>query len=318
MTRRKSDVHTYRAKHQKVSTDADQVEVRAIVRGYQTFESGISDERISGAIQDAEDTSLPDADGVQFQRQDLSTEEGAGKIYEEILRRRDLMEGAYPFTVSTKGITHVPSANGLYEFCLAASRSPNLTKGAYVGFVREFERVSAVIVKAFLGSNAESLHVGKPRDQEVGKTFFRGMKTAAEKTGEFFWQPDEGLPAEPTTSGDEGVDFIVWRRLDKLRPGSLFLLGQCACGDDWLTKWEDLSLQKLSKWFGPMTWVKPMKAFSTPYHAADGNLNEASRTAGLFFDRARLVIVAEQAITPAEFAPWTARLAPVSSLVLAS
>lgn len=317
MAKVKGEVHTYRAKYQKVATDADQVEVRAIVRGYQTFESGIADERISGSIQDNEDASLPDTEGAQFQRQDLSTEEGAGKIYEEVLRRQQIMGAAYPFNVSGTGVTHVPSNTGLYEFCLAASRSPSLTKGKYVGFVREFERVSAVIVREFLGKNAESLHVGKPRDHAVGKTFYEGMQTAAKQSGEFVWQPDEGLAQVPPTSGDEGVDFIVWRRLDKVRVGSLFLLGQCACGDDWVTKWEDLSLTKLSKWFGPMTWVRPLKAFATPYHAVDGNLNEASRTAGLFFDRARLVLLAEEAITPSEFAPWTARLAPVSNLVLA-
>ncbi|MGQ0583710.1 MAG: hypothetical protein ACT4O6_17365 [Reyranella sp.] len=311
-----SDEYTHRHKHQRVARDTDQLELMAIRRGSQVFEAGIADDRIAGAIQDIEDSSGSPADAPQFQRQDLSTEGGAGGVNEEVYRRQKIMKAAYPFKVTDTGIEYVPSASKFYEFCLATVSSPTITKGDFVGFPRQFERASAILVQLFIGGAAESLHVGAPRDKAVGTTFKKGMETLSKRTGEFRWEPEPGLPANPTQIGDEGVDFVVWRPMDDSRAGGLFVLCQCACGDDWLQKWDDLSLDKLEKWFRPMTAVKPMRAFATPFHAVDGNLRDGSRLAGLFFDRARLTLIAERHHADGKWATYSASLQLVSDLVL--
>ena len=84
--------------------------------------------------------------------------------------------------------------------------------------------------------------------------------------------------------------------------GQLFVLGQCACGNDWQTKFNDLTIKGLSKWFNPLSIVEPVRCFSTPFHVTDAMLREASREGGIVFDRARLVrlsrLVAKDRIEP--------------------
>lgn len=311
-----ADHYTHRHQLQKVAKDADEVELKAITRGSQVFEAGISDDKISGSLQDLEDEAdLPPA-VPRFQRQDLKADDTTGGIAEEIARRHRIMGGAYPFAVSKTGITYQPSVSKFYEFCLATALSPSITRDGYVCFPRQFERASSLLVEFFMGASAESLHVGAPRDDVVGTTFKKGMETLAQQTGEFNWMPEDGLPAEPVVGGDEGVDFVVWKRMDDRRFGSLFILCQCACGGDWQTKWNDLDLARLAKWFNPMTKVKPVRAFATPFHAVDGILGDGSRRAGLFFDRARLALIAERHFQNPKWIPWVPKLEACAGLVL--
>jgi len=142
------------------------------------------------------------------------------------------------------------------------------------------------------------------------------MKVLHERSGEWRWQPEEGLPAEPTTTGDEGVDFIVWLKALDGRPGQIFLLGQCACGDDWETKFNDIHLDKLYKWFSPKPYVEPVRIFATPHHLSDGHLIEAQREAGLVLDRARLSVLADKLADEPQIAGWRDRLSEVGGLVL--
>lgn len=70
------------------------------------------------------------------------------------------------------------------------------------------------------------------------------------------------------------------------------MLGQCACGNNWQDKYADLNVKRMERWFNPLSTVEPVRAFATPRHVDDHLLREASRQAGLVFDRARLVLVA--------------------------
>lgn len=52
-------------------------------------------------------------------------------------------------------------------------------------------------------------------------------------------------------------------------------------------------MEALQRWFNPLSLVDPVKSFATPRHVADDLLREASREAGIVFDRSRLVLTAE-------------------------
>ena len=311
-----ADAHSIRHRQQKLATEADELELNAIIRGSQVFESGALDDKISGALQDIEDEAGVALDTLRSQRQDLGAEEISGGIAEEVARRCKIMGDAYPFLVTKSNLTYRSSGSKFYEFCLAASQSPSITKGEYVAFPRQFERASARLVELFMGPSAVSLHVGAPRDPVIGTTFKKGMETLAQRTGEFAWMPERDVAEEPTINGDEGVDFVVWRPMDDGRIGNLFILGQCACGGDWLQKWHDLDLAKLGKWFNPLSKIGPVRAFATPFHAVDGNLYEGTRQAGLFFDRARLALIAEKHKDDPKWVTWIQALQKTSELVL--
>lgn len=312
-----SDLYTSRHQKQRAANDADQLELAAVRSGSQVFEEGIADERIAGSLEDLEDHA--DHPGItRFQRYDLGTEAGAGRVVEEVERRKRIMQNAYPFEVGRNSVTYRPSASGFYEFCLAAACSPSITQGEFVNFPRKFERAVSTLIQMFFGDGSQAMHLGAPRDSGVGTTFKKGMATLHTQSGEWIWRPEEGLPANPTMNGDEGVDFVVWHPMLDSREGALFLLAQCACGGDWLEKWNDLKLEKLQKWFSPMTRVPPVRAFATPHHVVDGLLHEALREAGLVFDRARLALIAEKNAHHSAWTTWKTALEPVSLLVLNS
>ena len=98
----------------------------------------------------------------------------------------------------------------------------------------------------------------------MGISFKEAMKTVSERTGEWKWGPEDGLP-DDLVQGDNGCDFVVWLRAldDRSKIGQLFVLGQCACGNNWVTKWNDLNLNKLQKWFNPLSTVEPVRTFTT-------------------------------------------------------
>ena len=110
-------------------------------------------------------------------------------------------------------------------------------------------------------------------------------------TGEWHWGPEEEL--DPTDVKDEGCDFVVWLHpSDGRKIAPLLVLGQCACGNNWQDKYADLDVRRVRRWFNPLSIVEPVRAFATPRHVDDDVLREASREAGLLFDRSRLALIA--------------------------
>ena len=289
-----TDPHSLRHQSQRSARDADQAEFFALRNGSSAVDAGIYDERVAGAMDDHE---IPDGTGhAPWQDEDLKYDSAVGRIHEEIERRRENMGASYPFEVGDGTIEYVPSEDLFYEFFLVICNAATLTSGEYVGLPRLFERLSARLVAEYLGDGTEYVHTGAPRDKEVGKSFKEAMVTVRQKTSEWWWGPDDGLPNEPS-NGDSGCDFVVWPRPpDGRQIGQLFFLGQCACGNDWVTKFNDLTLKKLCKWFNPLSIVDPVRCFATPHHVTDAMLMEASREAGYVFDRARLVRIGDQSV----------------------
>jgi hypothetical protein len=279
--------HTLRHQAQRTAADADQTEFSALLNGSSVVDTGIHDEQIAEALDDfsAADPNL----ATGWQQNDLNLEAAVGQIRTEIERRDDLLGPHYPFRIKGNSLHHEPSEHFAYEFFLAICNAPNLTTGRHVCLPRVFERISACLVAGFFGARSTFLHTGSPRDPEVGKSFKKAMQTLAERTSEWVWGPESGLPDSPA-GGDAGMDFVVWPKFtDRRSIGQLFILGQCACGNNWDTKLHDLSVKDLAKWFNPPWVVDPVRCFTTPFHVTDAMLKEASRKAGVIFDRVRLV-----------------------------
>ncbi|MDA8001949.1 MAG: hypothetical protein MPK62_05290 [Alphaproteobacteria bacterium] len=267
---------------QGLTRDADQAELESIINDFTAVDAGARDEKISGATHDHESTD--EMDSAQMQKDDLRDDDFIGGIHEELARRVDYLGSAYPFSLEKNTLTYKKRENSLYEFLLLISVSVNITERNQDA-VRLFERVSSKVVAAYFGAYAKGFHTGSPRDS--GTTFKEKMQEIQEKTEEFVWGPEFGMQSR--MPNDDGLDFVVcMESADKRKIGQMFVLGQCACGDDWKTKYHDLDIEKIKKWFHPMTTIPPVRAFSAPHHVVDGLLREASRSAGLFFDRARL------------------------------
>ena len=284
----------YRRRHkdQRFVADADRAEFYALRDGAAEIDSGVYPDRVAGTLDDLDDN-IHDAE--DWQRDDLRYDTAVGRTCEEIERRVQVLGDAYPFKLKDGILSHLNSASSIYEFFLSICNSTTLAKGVYVKLPRLFERIAAKLVAEYFGGYAQGIHTGWPRDPETGSSFTEAMQHVSDLTGEFKWAPGDGLPIEQH-QGDEGCDFIVWLSTpDQRQVGQLFVLGQCACGNDWQSKYDDLDVKKLQKWFNPLSVVDPVKSFATPHHVTDVVLREASRQAGLFFDRARLTMTAHGA-----------------------
>ena len=284
-----TDPYTRRHTDQNTIKDADQVEWQAYSQGLSSLNHGLYDNRISRELEDF--TTNGEIDG--WSEEDVAMDSGVGKTHEELQKRIDFLGNSYPFSIENNTLIYSESKSYVYEFFLNICFAENLTTGKNVNYPRTFERITSDIVATHFGSNVRVLHVGAPRDVEVGTTFSAAMNRLHEETGEWVWKPDDNL-SEEVQRGDQGVDFVVWKEFDgDLRLANLFILGQCACGNDFLEKYHDIDLELLRSWFGPMTYVTPVKSFLTPRIISTGHLHRASRAAGLVYDRLRLSKIAE-------------------------
>ena len=287
-----SNLYEGRHQRQNLSEDADQTEIEALRTGQAILDQGLYDERIADALDDfgIGETSQAAVE-PDWVSEDLQQDDAVGGLIALIERRENILKPYYPFQRTANTLIHTLSHSLVYEFCLVASTT---TERENHLLPRVFERLSAILVRRYLGSEGESLHTGWPSKPARFKATMAPLNS---RTGEWCWHPDHGLPDDPASRDikDEGLDFVAWLpHLDK-RVGNLFLLGQCACGDNWENKYSDINLNRLKRWFGPMTHIPPVRAFCVPFHVTGQLLIEASQTAGLVFDRLRLALLAETA-----------------------
>lgn len=283
----------------RIARDADQAESVAVRYGSCNLESGTYDDRIADAMDDYE---VMDPSGMTtWATEDVKFDTAVSEIALEVQRRLSLLGSAYPFQLEGNRLVYSRSRTLVYELCLAISLAPSLKESDYVRLPRIFEFVVRDVLLCFLGDGADGLRTGWPGDDlEPRPTKFRDLvKLLNEATGEFFWHPDPGLPSDPTHQDvkEEGVDVVVWKPIFDRRPGKMFFFCQCACGDDWVKKFNDIDpgLIKLTRWMKPVCWAAPLRLFAVPRHIPnDAYFGQVNREAGLTLDRARLTLTAEQ------------------------
>jgi hypothetical protein len=268
----------------KVSKDADQAELVAIRLGKSRATSGVRDDAMADTLE--ESYSAEDGlDEEAWQSHESSLETASSQIVEELERRANALGELYPFRLDGDVLTYDQSDSIVYEFLLCTSLSPSLTTGRFKDFPRQFERLATVLTANFLGPNAHCCHIGFPNEN---KRFKKAVGVAIARSGELKWQPVDDLPEEGPRQGDEGVDYILWKDFGCGRAiGQPFYFGQCACGNDWDSKLNDVS-GRFFKWFSKLK-VDPAKVFSVPFVIPENKLREVAREAGIVMDRLRLV-----------------------------
>lgn len=298
---------------QRNTINADEVEASAFRQLNSPIDDGIYDERIASSFDEFDPVGSP-IEAV-WQSDDLKLDGLGGKAMEELERRSRILGTAYPFEVNHSKLSYRGKGSGLYEFLLAVSLAENITKGKNVQLPRVFERIVTKLVALSFGEDSLHLHVGSPRDASVGRNFRDAMAKLSEHSGEWIWAPEDDLNS--TSAKDEGIDFVVWQKpRDTRRISQLFVLGQCACGNDWDTKFGDLNVKRVEKWFKPATIIDPIKTFAIPFHLVDSKLRESSREAGYIFDRARLVMIDHELNKSKVLTKYEAEMKSLTELVL--
>jgi hypothetical protein len=296
-----TEAYAHRRQLQRLADDADQTELGALRTGQAILDQGLYDEAIADAM---DDFRPDDTDGMpEWALHDLQQDDAVGGLIEVIEQRKTLLGTHYPFRRSANTLKYHPSKTLIYEFCLVTSIT---TEQDDPDLARTFEQLATLLSRRYLGPEGRAEHIGWPRKNRP--RFRDAVNKLHEGSGEWVWRPEPGLPDDPLPRDvkDERLDFAAWiQHLDD-RPGHLFLLGQCACGDNWPNKLRELSPDRLQRWFHPMCHVPATRAFCTPFHITDQHLVEASKDAGIVFDRIRLTLLAETA--PGDIKEELARL----------
>ncbi|MDE2849332.1 MAG: hypothetical protein OXP74_01810 [Acidobacteriota bacterium] len=302
--------YSNRRRAQRSAYGADEAEMASMREISAPIDRGMQNDHLADAI-------LDESDADSLEARDLAYDTLSGEIRDELQRRRELLEDAYPFSVSDGSLRYRPSSSRAYEFFLTSALGTNQQVQAWHELPRLFERVAAELVSRFFGEFANAHHVGSHRDD--GIHFKPAWVGIAEATGEWAWHRDDDLPDSGPPSGDEGCDYLIHLQSpDGRQTAQLFVLGQCSCGNDWENKLDDLSIPRLEKWFsGNGHIVPPVRTFATPLHITDTMLKESSRRAGLLFDRARLTMLAES-LEDSVMKSFSSRLRSVVDTVAAS
>jgi len=273
--------------HQRLSGDADQVEIDAVRLGSATIDSGIQDELIAGVM---DDFINDDGDQMEWAERDMANDSATTGIVGEINRRVQTLGELYPFSVEGNSLRPKDDFDSItYKYCLAISVQTQISKTPFTLLPRTFELVAKDFCAAHFGPYAKSEHTGWPRSRDDQPKIYKDLAECLNKlTKEWIWKPAEGLTNQDSRHiKDNGIDFITWLESPDEEPGKLFILGQCACGEDWTEKYNDIDVKRLTDWFSPL-WVEPVKAFCTPYALVQANIWDAGRSAGLVYDRLRI------------------------------
>lgn len=118
----------------------------------------------------------------------------------------------------------------------------------------------------------------------------------------------EGLPRDLK---DGGIDVIAWRDHPDEMPGKVYMLGQCASGQNWQQKSIKEYIEQLHSWFTDRPAVHSIPAMFIPFtfhrdmgEVRTGTFSQAVRNAfwfqesrfGIIFDRLRIAHFAERCI----------------------
>jgi len=299
-------VSVSRESARKAAINADQVEADAIRQGNSPLAGCLTDDTIAyDRLPEEYDAATNPNGNPEWAEDDNARETAVGETITEVERRIELLGQRYPFDLSPNKslLTHKPerALSGVYEFCLSFSVTlQDLSANPACQAVREFERLVGRLLKSFLhGEHTEFYRSGAPADGDRPTTMTAMLIDLNAKTnGEWQFSPPVGSAAQ-AEQGDDAIDVVVWKPFGNLdrRIGKLFLLTQCACGDDsyWFGKRKELSPEGFQKtWAGTISFGGVLRSLATPRHVPhDAIWREGTSDGGILLDRVRLTWMGE-------------------------
>ena len=213
----------------------------------------------------------------------------------EIERRLNACAGGYPFEwknernnemLTLHANTYQDAAKLTYIFLLLSNRldmSVNRTHAEIDGTAL-LERVSKNVLRVFLGPGSQSMRFGTS-GRGGFQTRLRSLCKALGEGGGLRNRGSEHIHAQ-----DGGLDVVGWIPFADGRPGKLIVFGQCKTGTGWrehLSRLRPLEFSK--KWLSEPILVEPIRAHFIAESVGVQEWNDLAISAGLLFDRCRLV-----------------------------
>lgn len=161
----------------------------------------------------------------------------------EIRRRRKLIGQDYPFRIAENGqsmhvVANVTDTGASYLLCLFLSHAtdrtivPKKLAPKITDNVRNlFQACATVAAGGFVQGTAISFGWPRPNKTKFLKALKRAFKLFGDGT-----PVSHPRPAASPYVKDDGIDVMAWRPPADELPGTQYLLGQVASGEDWVDK----------------------------------------------------------------------------------
>jgi len=278
--------------------NADDLEMEAIRKQFAVAEEGLTDERLAQSLQDDYGISVP-GEASDWALRELSVETAVTAETKEIQRRASTLGDAYPFRLTAGGIAYRGNKTLAYEFCLCLTRAESLSEGKYAQLPPAFERLTGLVLARSLGFDNDWYRLGWPPDAGRPATLREMIDHLHARTGEWHWGnlPELSTNPLPSSEKDGGIDIVVWKHFGDSRQGKVFLLGQCACGNNWPSKLGDLDPKAFEgKWLKKLSYTgEQLRFMAIPFHIPDKDVwIDGCTRAGILLDRIRITSLAER------------------------
>ncbi len=215
---------------------ADYVELVCIISNNYVSSSDIVDRLTDNGLEFKLEKEKLDGQIGQIEAEIKDVEEGwISNIFEYLNERSSLFKKSYPFIVDNNGIKLIneklSSQQRLYIYFLISSSLKFFHKLKHE-LISEFEIISEKALKAFLpqsivhGFGANSAYKGSARAKikELAKDINLAYKERIVNQ------------VSKYNSKEEGLDVVGWIPFNDNNPNTIIILGQCACGQNWIGK----------------------------------------------------------------------------------
>lgn len=256
-----------------------------------------------------------DSDGEGFSGEDADA--FLDIVIDELGDRATALNDTYPFQISETG-THLTLLDDLnegsyiYLFCLLLthSRADDVIDGTWLPDITHrtrdlFQACSTLAAAGHADGCAISFGWPRPNDNPP---FLQRLREVYALFGEGTVVDVPALGASPSPK-DEEIDIIAWRPTNDSAPGTFYLLGQVASGQNWEAKsLKGPPIETFhAMWFAPKPASDPTASIFIP-HAIMPNANGDRRDVmawttlrfGTIFDRLRLPFFASKGIKIAD------------------
>lgn len=247
-------------------------------------------------------------------RNDDVDDELSLEVIREIERREKATGEGYPFIVQHARVLQAKpnwKDHVAYVFCLCLSYFKwKSEKGAAINPWNLFEELSCIAAAQYFQGRV--FHFGS-RSKDL-KSFSRGVSELCRLIGE-----GQDFKQQPTLKRkDDKVDLVAWKEFLDSAPGKLIIFGQCAAGDDWDEKIDQLRPDVFWKQWMLEPETSPLiRSFYIPHRLPPEKWQFYARRTGILFDRCRIAYWAWHAnnivLKDERYLKWCKTVLPVLS-----
>lgn len=231
------------------------------------------------------------------------------QVMSELDHREKAAGDSYPFTVAGARVLQCRGGWGSYVpyvFCLCLSYFTHKVRPGDVG--RElFESLCTVAARHYLCGSA----------MEFGIRCKRGTKPFENAVADLCRSMGEGRGYVQRTAKDkqdDQVDIVAWKAFADGLPSQLVLFGQCASGDNWTSKVNELNPTAFCKmWLAEPTISPLIQSFFIPHTILRDEWNYYAVQDHILFDRCRVAYWSHREggrSTDSRYADWCKIMVP--------